>query len=431
MDTATGLTPSEVVVRLKTARAAEKSAALEQVELALEWALLHPCPEGARAAYWGDRALGEEATILIAGEGAPTVAEFAPVELAAALGITFESAQQLLGDSLELHYRLPGLMAHVRAGKVPVWLARRIAALTTDLSSQAVAFADRLISATPDRINQVRAEQLVHEARLYFDPDRAVADEEEALEKRGVWMRRGANPATTDVTMILDSEDAELFDQTVSRIASDLKDLGDTETHDVRRAKAVGILADPQFALDLMSGRDGAAPTSGLGCDWVVHFRPEDFADGSGAADVEKLGAITTELLAAWLARHALSSTRVRVRPVLDLGADWTVDRHDPPDRMREQVLLLHSTCVFPGCRRDSRACDLDHIEPYVPPDDGGPPGQTRPDNLAPLCRRHHRVKTHTAWEYKQIAPGMFTWTSPTGHQYDVRSTPRHRRGVS
>ncbi len=85
-------------------------------------------------------------------------------------------------------------------------------------------FADRLIAATPAKINQVRAERLVQEARLYFDPDRAVADEEEALAQRGVWLRHGGAPATTDVFMTLDTPDAELLDQSIGRIAADLKD---------------------------------------------------------------------------------------------------------------------------------------------------------------------------------------------------------------
>ena len=435
MNTPPTLTPPEVVARLREARARERAAALEQVELAVVWAGLHPVAQGGLAAYWGDLDLHGETTVWLAGEGSPSVAEFAPVELAAALGITAEAGHQLLADAVELHHRLPRLMEHVRSGLVPVWLARRIAALTTDLGWDAVVRADKLLSATPERMNEVHAEKLVHEVRLYFDPDRAVAEEEEALEKRGVWLRRGANPATTDVTMTLDSDDAELFDQSVGRIASDLKGLGDTDSLDVRRARAVGVLADPQHALDLMSGREGATPTKGAGGvlvgDCVVHFRPEDLTDGTGVADVEKLGAITTDLLATWLSRHACDASILRVRPVLDLSDDWAVDRHDPPERMREQVQLLHATCVFPGCRRDSRACDLDHVEPYVPPDEGGPPGQTRPDNLAPLCRRHHRVKTHSAWHYKLTGPGSFTWTSPTGHQYDVTSTPRHPRPTS
>ena len=77
------------------------------------------------------------------------------------------------------------------------------------------------------------------------------------------------------------------------------------------------------------------------------------------------------------------------------------VDQHDPPEWMRELVILRDSECVFPYCHNNARDCDLDHIEAYVEMDDGGPPGQTRPDNLAPLCRRHHRAKTHRGWTYR------------------------------
>ena len=93
---------------------------------------------------------------------------------------------------------------------------------------------------------------------------------------------------------------------------------------------------------------------------------------------------------------------------------------------MRETVMLRDAHCVFPGCGRDSRICDLDHITEYLPMEDGGPPGQTRPGNLAPLCRAHHRVKTHTGWHYKRLDDGSYEWTAPTGHQYRV--TPASRR---
>ena len=294
-------------------------------------------------------------------------------------------------------------------------------------------FADQLIAAMPRRIGQVKAAQLVQEARLYFDPDRAIADEEEALTKRGVWLRHGNAPATTDITMTLDTPDALLFDQTVTRIAGDLRELGDTEDLQVRRARAVGILADPQFALDLMSGREGAEPSRGVragAANLYVHLTPADLeaalADGTGAASVEKLGAATTQLLTDWLTRFAAAGTKITLRPVLDLNSEVAVDQHDPPDAMRETVMLRDPACVFPGCRRDSRACDLDHITEYLPMEDGGPPGQTRPGNLAPLCRSHHRVKTHTAWHYKRLDDGSYEWTAPTGHQYRV--TPASRR---
>ena len=212
-----------------------------------------PAPPTRHPAHWGEADLHDEGLVPLAGPGAPWVAEFAPVDLAAALGITHDAGRQLIADALELAHRLPRLWKRVLAGEVPVWRARLIARETTDLSVKAALFADRLIAATPRRIGQVKAAQLVQEARLYFDPDRALADEEEALTKRGVWLRHGSAPATTDITMTLDTPDALLFDQTVTRIAGDLRELGDTEDLEVRRARAVGILADPQYALDLLS----------------------------------------------------------------------------------------------------------------------------------------------------------------------------------
>lgn len=66
-----------------------------------------------------------------------------------------------------------------------------------------------------------------------------------------------------------------LFDQTIGRIAHDLKSLGDTDPLDVRRASAVGILADPQYALDLLSGHQAAAPTRSTGTlELYVHLTP-------------------------------------------------------------------------------------------------------------------------------------------------------------
>jgi len=37
---------------------------------------------------------------------------------------------------------------------------------------------------------------------------------------------------------------------------------------------------------------------------------------------------------------------------------------------------------------------------------------------LAPLCRSHHRLKTHGRWAYTTLKPGSYLWTSPHGYQY-------------
>ncbi len=79
-----------------------------------------------------------------------------------------------------------------------------------------------------------------------------------------------------------------------------------------------------------------------------------------------------------------------------------------------------------PGAAEQGATYDLDHIDPYVPPDDGGPPGQTSTANTARLCRYHHRVKTHGHWRYQRTGPTAVTWTSPQGRTYTVDHTGTH-----
>jgi hypothetical protein len=33
----------------------------------------------------------------------------------------------------------------------------------------------------------------------------------------------------------------------------------------------------------------------------------------------------------------------------------------------------------------------------------------------APLCRRHHRAKTHSTWDYSVLGRGTYLWTTPNG----------------
>ena len=150
-----------------------------------------------------------------------------------------------------------------------------------------------------------------------------------------------------------------------------------------------------------------------------VHVSLADLATHAAGnqvvGEVEKLGPATLDLIRAWL-----DDSKARILPVLDLNRTDAVDQHDPPPWMRELVILRDRHCVFPWCGRDARACDLDHIVAYVPPDEGGPPGQTNPQNLAPLCRRHHRAKTFTGWTYQRARDGTYEWTSPHGHTWTV-----------
>jgi HNH endonuclease len=77
--------------------------------------------------------------------------------------------------------------------------------------------------------------------------------------------------------------------------------------------------------------------------------------------------------------------------------------------RVRQQL------CVFPGCGRAARRCDLDHTIPYHRG------GRTCECNVAPLCRKHHQAKQARGWRLDQPQPGIMIWTTPSGRRYTTR----------
>ena len=82
--------------------------------------------------------------------------------------------------------------------------------------------------------------------------------------------------------------------------------------------------------------------------------------------------------------------------------------RYRVPADLQRWVQLRDQLCSFPGCGRLATECDLDHTIAWV---DGG---TTSADNLAPLCRSHHRLKHNSRWKMKRTTKGL-VWTSPTG----------------
>ena len=333
-----------------------------------------------------------------------------------------------------------------------MWRARLIARETTDLSVRGGAVrrpADRR-HPDPDRPGPGRPAGRRRPGST-STPTAPSPTRKTALARRGVWLRHDAGgPATTDVTMTLDTPDALLFDQTLTRIAGDLKRARRhrdprrpprPRRRDPRRPPArPGPALRPRHCDTQPRGPRGYGEPLRPPHPRRPGRRPRD-GTGTGAASIEKLGAATTRLLTDWLTRFAQAGTKITLRPVLDLNSDAAVDQHDPPPAMRETVLLRDAHCVFPGCRRDSRACDLDHITEYLPIEDGGPPGQTRPRQPRtpvphpPPRQDPHRLALQTP-RRRQLhagpAPPATSTTSPRPRdcpEEPDRPPPRHHRG--
>src|SRR5215218_7327600 len=192
--------------------------------------------------------LGVEGELRFAGQGAFAVAEFAVAELAAALGLSEPAARAYVGQALELRDRLPGCWGRVMTGQLPAWKARQVAEQTLPLTGDAAGWVDVQLAPYAHRLSLGRILKAVDAAVLRFDPAEAARRAAAAAEKRGVWLEERLD-GTTTVTAVADTPDAVAFDTAVTTVAAGLGRLGDPDPWQVRRAKALGVLADPQYAL--------------------------------------------------------------------------------------------------------------------------------------------------------------------------------------
>ncbi|NPC96911.1 HNH endonuclease signature motif containing protein [Nocardioides sp. zg-DK7169] len=406
-------TPAAVLAFVQSRRAAVQRAEVEILQGALAWAAMHPEESVSEEVSTGSAngLIFAEVAVPLAGEGTPLVAEFAPMELGAALGLSTDSAKGLIGDALELAHRLKRTWALVQAGEVPVWKARRVAQLTTTLPLVAADYVDRQLAPVVGKVGFAAIGRLVEHARVTFDPEGAEKQRREAADGRRFDVHTGAADfdGTVQVEGTLDLADALDLDAAIRQGAAELAALGSEEPLDVRRSMAAGELARRQLTLDLMAEAGDGTASVVKPRQVVIHVHLSHAAisrDEAGTASIEETRSIvSTDQVRGWCSGDA----QVVIKPVIDLEAHHHTDAYIVPDRLVERTRLTQLTCAFPWCERTARRCDIDHV---VAHGDGGP---TCSCNLAPLCRRHHRAKTHSGWTYEKTEPATYLWRSPHG----------------
>jgi hypothetical protein len=454
--------------RTQAARVAEAAAFVAVGD----WAAAHTSDAGVGdpvtvLGEWHDaehaEALAGDQFLELGGPGAPVVAEFCIGEVAAARGCSFNAARRLVGDAVELRHRLPRVHARIAAGEVDVWRGRRIAQATRTLTFEGAGFVDRHVAYVAGKATGPEVDRLVAEAAARFDPETTEAERHAADGERYLAIDLGevgyADPltgtlrGTVNVHGSLDLADALDLERSIAHVARQLGELGCDSDLDVRRSMALGEIARrcegvATLAYDeeqpptrarrevvLFVHLDQAAITGtlngiGPGIDTCTGLTGIDLArlDTPGAPR----GVVTVEQVQAWCSSP---DTTVTVKPIIDLTTDAAVDGYSPPDRIAEHVRARWPRCVFPYCTRSSRTADLDHCDAY---EQQGPPGQTSTRNLFPLCRRHHRMKTHREmatrkrWVYRPTdptqnePPNAVIWTSPLGLRYLVDRDGTH-----
>src|SRR5829696_4950664 len=451
------------------------------LDLAAHWAdLNHP----ASASPIEQTLPGGEQARTLGGEGTPEVLEFAAAELGSRMETTTGSARALMADALDLRHRLPQLWQQIRAGRLRVWQARKVAAATRHLSVDAArqvdsAVAELIISLPWNRFQLVLAAKIIE------------ADPKAAEERTKIWEAerfvRSRNTEQSGLRLLIaraNAGDVIWFMASVNRIADILHLKGDFDSADARRSKAIGILAQPALALQLLwefrgeqhtavepqrsdelidnqpdplrdrpidaptgnvpeeSVPDPVAPSTDrqlivqpTGID-IRRLRPQvvlhvhlsqeallaSLANGPGGAGcgAARLEGVGPMTLGQVQRFMAQTACVVKVQPVIDPDSTPPVDAYEVPRRMREAMFLRTPAGCFPFSARLGRRVDLDHTVPYRPPDRDGPPGQTALGNLGALSRSEHRLKTHNRWRVRQPEPGVYMWRSPTNAHYLV-----------
>ena len=136
--------------------------------------------------------------------------------------------------------------------------------------------------------------------------------------------------------------------------------------------------------------------------------------------EIPGIGVIGGDVVAAILEKFDTCIARVlldeRTGAVIETG----IDSYSPNRAMRRFVQQRDGYCRFPGCARNARRCEPDHIIPFSR---GGP---TAIWNLVALCKHHHRVKHDAGWRLTMTREGECTWTDPHGRLYATHPINHH-----
>jgi hypothetical protein len=347
-------------------------------------------------------------------------------EIACALRIPERTAENQLATAHSLTHQLRATLRALKAGEISYRHAEALVDSVAGLDADAAAALETAALPFARNLTVTKFDRNLRTLRERANPESNVERRERAVTYREVTFMP-ARDGMAWLSAYLPAADALAGFNRLTEIAGCLraadKTLPDDSPLPVRtlaqaRADAFrDLLIDGEPALE---GPHGIRPTVYVTVPAMTLLGRSDepaTLDGYGPIDAET---------ARELAAHAPSFIRLLTHP--ETGAVLSVgkDSYRVPHDLKNWLRLRDSTCRFPGCSRTAFQCDLDHT------DDWAFGGETRHDNLAHLCRSHHRLKHNSGWRVQHNhsgnePPGALTWISPSGHEYTTEPEVRLR----
>jgi Domain of unknown function (DUF222)/HNH endonuclease len=340
-------------------------------------------------------------------------------------------------------------------GAISVAHAQVLAHGTQPLSEQVTAEAEPVLVAAAARLDPTRLRRLLGHLLQVADPQGADRERERRHGRRGLWLAPtwegmvavdGLLEPEAGQTLLAALEplarpaDAQDGRSGAQRNADALCELARRQLEGGRLPQTGGVRPQLLVTVDLDSllGRPGglggevgwAGPLDPeacrrLACDGAVtrvlvtrhpgHHHPGH--DPSGTPPPEPQDPSGMDGLAArlWAALAKLPPTLggAPTQP-LEVGRATRVIQA----AQRAALAVRDGGCVFSGCTRPLAWCDAHHLRHWV---DGGP---TDLDNLALLCRAHHRAVHEGGWQLTRQPDGQWTATPPHRRHPTARRHP-------
>src|SRR4051812_43671494 len=210
-------------------------------------------------------ARGGERVVRPGGDGTPQVAEFASAELGLVMGIGYLAAGSRSGDAVALQPRHPRLWQALAEGKGRVWKARQVARMVhaADLTAAQARFVDEATTPYVDTLAWAAFTPLVEARIIEADPAAAEARRVAAALERFVATGRSSEFGLKTLIARANAGEVIYFVAMCDRIAQILALEGDPDPADVRRSKALAILANPARALALLTRHATTEPRPG------------------------------------------------------------------------------------------------------------------------------------------------------------------------